>query len=151
MNCWCILFCNKWWIIYLPPCFQQFDTLCVLAISFHLQRKATKELIDTLQLWLCTVSSRMDFRDHTLSYFERLSLYLKNNRHCCTGDFFSLKSFFSPSFMGESTHQHKQNLCIFTCITRNIYAVSQGMMDMRKRSFTQWVQVSCISISYEIN
>lgn len=100
-----------------------------------------------------TVSSRMDFRDHTLFYFEGLCLCLKNNPHYCTGVFFHWDhSFLHHYHLWEWKHSsppakfaylHTHNKKCSCCLT--------GFDRREKWSFILGAQVSCTSVSYEID
>lgn len=134
MNCWAILFCNKWWIIDLSPCFQQSDLHSVyLPFYFIFKEKPARNWLTYFscgyaQFHLGWISETT----HFLILKDWVSIW-KNNIHYGTGAFFHWDHSFPHHYhlWGKNPLQHLENLFIFTHITRNTYAVSQGVMDRK--------------------
>lgn len=132
MNCWAILFCNKCWITDLSPCFQQFDPHSVYLLFYFFKEKPVRNWLTHFgygytQFLLGWISETT----HSL-FWKSVSIW-KIIHVTVQVPFFIKTILFSiiTIYVRESTLQHLQNLCIFTHIRRNTYAVSHGVTDRK--------------------
>lgn len=139
---------NNWSISMLPAIWLPFCVLAIFSSKKRQQGIDSHTSATAIEFHLGWISETTHF-----FYFEGLCLYLKNNTHYCTGVFFHWDhSFIHHYHLWEGKHSsapakfaylHTHNKKCSCCLT--------GCDRREKWSFIPGAQVSCTSISYEID